>query len=400
VVPTIVMLCAAIGCWQEVEYTGPDPSTTTSASEAPPSEEELPIVTTEPPSTSATLPAESSVEESTGFADDFANSLAEPPMEPSAEPEPGDTIPLGGVDGATPPSDELASEPASVEIPTTPPSNEQAAVAVDKYAIPVPEESESPTNMDTMASDTSSEPTDVAAVPETSSESPIADTSTDAGVPETATPSVAPDSTDTTEAVADNSTTETQAPGETTASDAAAPQEAIVNNPRLNAWRLGSKLSLAAMANDRGLAAESVPRWMEYCKALASALQTTVADLPARGLAADRPASRQLLNYLVIQQGQQVGRDLTDRYGPDAAALFEVAVKSNLLLVLYSPGSSSTNAIAAAISGAAPRAQLPANLWQPLVNMVTAQADADEVRKAVKSFHAEVERHLAERAEQ
>jgi hypothetical protein len=32
--------------------------------------------------------------------------------------------------------------------------------------------------------------------------------------------------------------------------------------------------------------------------------------------------------------------------------------------------------------------------------MVTAQADADEVRKTVKSFHAEVERHLAERAEQ
>jgi hypothetical protein len=43
---------------------------------------------------------------------------------------------------------------------------------------------------------------------------------------------------------------------------------------------------------------------------------------------------------------------------------------------------------------------LPATLWQPLVDLLAAKADAAEVRKAVQSFHAEVERHLAPAAEQ
>jgi hypothetical protein len=67
--------------------------------------------------------------------------------------------------------------------------------------------------------------------------------------------------------------------------------------------------------------------------------------------------------------------------------------------VLYSPGSSSVDAISTAISEAAPRANLPVELWQPLRDMLAANADPAEVRKAVQKFHAEVERHLAESAE-
>jgi hypothetical protein len=78
----------------------------------------------------------------------------------------------------------------------------------------------------------------------------------------------------------------------------------------------------------------------------------------------------------------------------------EVAIKSNLLRVLYSPGSAPTEAISGALAQAAPRAGLPAELWQPLVDLLAAKADAAEVRKAVQSFHAEVERQLAPAAEQ
>ena len=99
-------------------------------------------------------------------------------------------------------------------------------------------------------------------------------------------------------------------------------------------------------------------------------------------------------------QGQQIGRELAKQHGADHAALVEVALKSNLLRVLYSPGSAATEAISAAIAQAAPRAELPATMWQPLLDLLAAKADPGEVRKAVQSFHTEVERHLTPAAEQ
>jgi hypothetical protein len=106
-----------------------------------------------------------------------------------------------------------------------------------------------------------------------------------------------------------------------------------------------------------------------------------------------------VLNYLFVQ-GQQIGRDVAARHGADHASLIEVAVKSNLLRVLYSPGAATTAAISGAIAQAAPRAELPASLWQPLLDLLAAKADPAEVRQAVQSFHAEVERHLSPAAEQ
>jgi hypothetical protein len=142
-----------------------------------------------------------------------------------------------------------------------------------------------------------------------------------------------------------------------------------------------------------------VQQGLAYCRSLSDRLETTVADLPEHGLAGGHPASRQVLDYL-FQQGQQIGRDLAERQGAEAAALFEVALKSNLLLVLYTPRSTAASAIADAISQAAPRAKLPASVWQPLVNTVIAKADGPQVRKAVKTFHTAVEQYLAERAGQ
>jgi hypothetical protein len=191
---------------------------------------------------------------------------------------------------------------------------------------------------------------------------------------------------------------QTVAPGESTQSPASDASSAILRSTRLDAWQLGSRLSLAALANDRGVAAENVASWMAYCKTLAAALGTAVGDLPQRGLAGrNQAASRQVLEYF-LTEGRQIGGDLGKRHGPDHAALLEVAIKSNLLRVLYAPESPSAEAISAAIAQAAPRAQLPADLWQPLLDLLAAQADAAEVRTAVRSFHAAVERHLAEDA--
>ncbi len=183
------------------------------------------------------------------------------------------------------------------------------------------------------------------------------------------------------------------------ATTAAAPATNTLNSRRA-AWLLGSRLSLAALANDRGIASQNVPTWFDDARTLAKFLGTNVPDLPEPAAAGDEgPASRQVVNYLLLN-GQRIGRELSKLHGPEQAALFEIALKSNILLLLYSPGASAGNSIAAAISQAAPQAKLPAELWRPLVGALEKQAPQSDVRAAVRKMHIDVDQYLAGTAEQ
>jgi hypothetical protein len=174
---------------------------------------------------------------------------------------------------------------------------------------------------------------------------------------------------------------------------------AVAPNNRRAAWLLGSRLSLAALAHDRGMAADNVPGWFEEARSQAKLLGTSLPDLPEPAAAGDdSPASKQVIDYLLVQ-GQRISHDLSQRYGPEDAALLEVALKSNILLLLYSPGSSAGNSISAAISRAAPQARLPGELWKPLVDDIALQAPLSDVRAAVRQMHNDVDQYLAKAAE-
>jgi hypothetical protein len=133
---------------------------------------------------------------------------------------------------------------------------------------------------------------------------------------------------------------------------------------------------------------------------VAKYLGTSVPDLPEPAAAGDEgPASRQVINYLLMN-GQQIGRELSKQHGPEHAALFEIALKSNILLLLYTPGASAGKSIASAISQVAPQAKLPAELWQPLVDAIGRQAPQEDVQAAVRKMHIAVDQYLAGPAEQ
>jgi hypothetical protein len=164
-------------------------------------------------------------------------------------------------------------------------------------------------------------------------------------------------------------------------------------------WMLGSRLSLAALAHDRHMAANSIPTWLDEAHSACKVLGTTVPELPEPAAVGDTSlASRQVIDYL-LAQGQRIGRELAKRHGPEQAALFEVALKSNILLLLYSPGSDATNSISAAISRAAPQAKLPDVLWSPLVDRMSKKASLGDVRAAVHQMHSDVAGYLANAAE-
>jgi hypothetical protein len=179
--------------------------------------------------------------------------------------------------------------------------------------------------------------------------------------------------------------------------DVAAPTDST--KVRRAAWTLGSRLSLAALAHDRHMAANSVPTWLDEAHSACKVLGLTVPELPEPAAVGDRSlASRQVIDYL-LAQGQRIGRELAKRYGPEQAALFEVALKSNLLLFLYSPGSDATNSISAAISRAAPQAELPDVLWWPLIERISRKDSLEEIRTSARQMHRDVEKYLANAAE-
>jgi hypothetical protein len=161
------------------------------------------------------------------------------------------------------------------------------------------------------------------------------------------------------------------------------------------AWLLGSNLSLAALANDRAAAADKVADWFDKSQRLARLLDTTVADLPPRP-AADQvdPNADQAMEYL-FDQGQTIGRRLATQFGDDHAALFELAVKSNILLVRYQPGAPVVKSLSASIRQAGERAEIPAELWQPLLKLLDDGAPAKDVREAVFRLHDDVDRFLS-----
>jgi hypothetical protein len=176
------------------------------------------------------------------------------------------------------------------------------------------------------------------------------------------------------------------------------PPESV--NTRRTAWILGSNFSLAALAHGRGIAADKVPVWFQDARDAAETLGTSLAELPERPAASDsETTSHQMLSFL-FDQGKQIRDDLTTRHGIDHAALFDVAVKSNLLLVHYAPGSSAASQISTSIAEASPHAKLPEDLWRPLLDMIAGGEPPAAVRTAVRKMHADVENHLSAAVEQ
>jgi len=293
------------GCWQEIEYRGPDPS---GVAHRQPPVASVDSETTQDATTKITAPVETSEDTTAAgedFAEEFADSLDEEPLPSDSSVSAEPTLP-----------ETIEPEPTTPAIASSEPVESTEPETTEAAANPVSATVETPTS-----------PTNIV-------------------------------------------------------------------NTRLAAWRLGSNLSKAALAQDLGVATENIDGWFQEARAAAGSLDTSLTDMPAPANNEDASLSRGTLNYLFLQ-GQQVGRDLAGRYPADHAALFEVAVKSNLLLVLYKPGSSAANAISTAIAGAAPRANLPPELWQPLLDTISNQAPPARVQAAVRQLHADVDKHLA-----
>ena len=176
-------------------------------------------------------------------------------------------------------------------------------------------------------------------------------------------------------------------------SASATPAAQATTSTRERVWELGGRLSLAAIAAANGAPVAAVDKVYQSAKDLAAGLGVEVPPLPERVLDKSK-ANADALAYLLREAGASIAGKLGSTYGPDHSAIFEVAVKSNLLLLLYAPGEQEAITIADVIRKRAPDARLPEELWRDVVAKVEGRATFDVVKNAVTKMHGDVRRFL------
>jgi hypothetical protein len=159
------------------------------------------------------------------------------------------------------------------------------------------------------------------------------------------------------------------------------------------AWLFGSQLSLATVFYDRDAAAPDEIRTM--IDRVRPAAEHLGADIQEWPLKTGQPAddSARILHYLITTTGNT--RDvIAAKHGLKCSLLFEVAMSSNTLLLIYEPGGPEGLAIASSIRNHSPLAGIPTELWTPVVEKVGAGVAYSEVRNSIGQFHDRAAKYL------
>ncbi len=143
------------------------------------------------------------------------------------------------------------------------------------------------------------------------------------------------------------------------------------------AWRLGDRMSLAAFLYARGGQDDAVERFLSSIKPITEAMGITIAPFPPRA-ATSVDAYGEVILYLVEGAGAETGRALAAKFGKDASLLYDAAIKSNLLLLLYEPGDD--HGLGGVIRLRMSEAGLPEQLWIGVVKAVDARASQSELK--------------------
>ena len=162
------------------------------------------------------------------------------------------------------------------------------------------------------------------------------------------------------------------------------------------AWRIGDHLSLAGLLYAQGGEEENVKELISSITPLTDAMQIAIKPFPPRAPAAIETYA-DIIQYLIKGDGAEIGRQIANGFGKDAGLLFEIAVKSNLLILLYEPGDD--QGIADVLQSRCSEAGLPNNLWFDLVSTVRSNAPKDEVKNAVFKMHDDVAAYLGARVQ-
>jgi len=165
---------------------------------------------------------------------------------------------------------------------------------------------------------------------------------------------------------------------------------------RLGIWGLGYNLALAAITNTKGTdaAAQLSEKLFAKAKELGEALEVPIPALPAGKT--KKPAERQgdAMQYLLSGAGKEISRQLLRKHGADHAALFDLAVRCQLLTLLYLPGDDFTQTLKAAIEKFGLQSGLPDELWRPLAAKIEAGITFSDMVSETQATSRRIAEHL------
>jgi hypothetical protein len=176
-------------------------------------------------------------------------------------------------------------------------------------------------------------------------------------------------------------------------SEAAPPRPAVTAAQRQAAWTLATDWSIAAARAGRGQPPAEYATDLQRAGQAAQELGLVLPELPA-----PPDATRLAADMATALRGGS-GAALTDAIGQrlDAAAAgaAELAITAHVLLLVYTPLEADAPAIARELREAGAASQLPSELWQPLVDLVTRRSEYVPVRDAVILLRKNVAQHYA-----
>jgi hypothetical protein len=170
------------------------------------------------------------------------------------------------------------------------------------------------------------------------------------------------------------------------------PRLAATEAERRLVWEAASKWSLAAAIAAKGLEVGRYQPILDEALTAAAKLEVELPPLPTTAQASELEAA--VIEGLRGESGVALTNAVAHRFGPAEAAAADLAIRSHLLLLTYSPRSGDALLQAEALRRAAEASGLPAETWTPLVTLVDERAPFVEVRQAVFEQSKRVADHL------
>jgi len=432
-VATFATLFCCVGCWEEIHYTADkQPQKESKAVTAEDPNEGKPASETEPTDPPAAERAESATDvsgedlfgpESTFSTPNEGVSAGENglPMhhENSEQPDASDNVDIMAEESASGEVDEsIVTDVDEVETESAP-AHAESSIADDDFwelfapvsDTPEEEQNAARDELDTepqidAEADKETDPFNVTEGPtsEQSDQQPELDVFDDFRGDSPLEQETAPLSAEPTAPEADTSTQLQDEPTETLPEDSPAIaddpleqtpvlEENVVRPSRtaLANWQMSSKWSMAA-----ALYAKSVPadRYEDLLQQAAYASRLVEVELPPLPEKVSAGHEAKVISFLLRDGQAKLADQLAKEFGEEHSALAEFAIRTQLLLLIYTPRSTELDPYIQEIQDAAERSELPQSLWKSLVQKLQQRASYAEVKQEVYRLHEDISAYL------
>ena len=176
-------------------------------------------------------------------------------------------------------------------------------------------------------------------------------------------------------------------PGELAETSPAAEQPKSPAPPRsaLATWRMASKWSYAAARLAKGQGPDRYGEDLERAHDAATLIKIELPDLPGDVPVEDR--EKAIIAFLTETAGPKLSRQLLDRYDAQHAALADLAIRTHVLLLTYTPKSPRLTELLPALRRVAEDSNLPQSACDQLITLLEERAEFKKVKAAIYQLH-------------